>query len=78
MATIRLKAEGGIARYLKSPGPETDVEMEAGETVRAVLGRLGIPATAAALILVNGEASSAEHALAPGDRVVLLPLIVGG
>jgi molybdopterin converting factor small subunit len=58
--------------------PETEVDVSPGDLVSAVLARIGVPAGAAALILVNDRVASPATALSPGDSVILFPLVVGG
>jgi molybdopterin converting factor small subunit len=78
MAKVRIKANLGIARYMPGERTEFDVEIEAPERVGTLLSRLNVPEGAVALILVNQEKADADTALADGDVLSLLPLIVGG
>jgi molybdopterin converting factor small subunit len=78
MATVRVKANLGIARYMPGEREAFDAEVEAGETVGGFLARLKVPQNAVALMLVNGEKAGPDVALSDGDVLSLLPHIVGG
>lgn len=58
--------------------PAVDVEIDAGQTVRDVLEKLGVPADEARIIFVNNRASDLTQPLAGGDRLGVFPAIGGG
>ena len=78
MGTVKVHAEAGIARYLPGGRADVEVDVSPGDLVSDVLARIGVPAGAVALILVNDRVVSAESALSPGDGLLLFPLVVGG
>ena len=60
---------GGRRMLEVAPGPAT---------VAAVLRAANIPISESAALIVNGEQSDAEAAVADGDTVEVLPAITGG
>jgi sulfur-carrier protein len=49
-----------------------------GSTVDDVCQQLGIGPQEAAILMVNGSATSRDHLLRPGDEVSLFPALSGG
>ena len=72
---IELTLVGLLRRY----GPaQVALPIESGQTVLDVIGQLGLNPELVAIVMVNGRQRFKDHALHPGDRVKLLPLIGGG
>jgi sulfur carrier protein ThiS len=78
MGTVKIRAEGGIARFVPGNRGDLEAELRAGDRVGDVLARIGVPANAVALILLNDRVAGPGDALSAGDVMLLLPLIVGG
>jgi molybdopterin converting factor small subunit len=53
-------------------------ELLDGATVGDLVRKLGVPDELASVIIVSDEATSADHVLAEGDRVTLVPPVAGG
>ncbi|WP_428559249.1 MAG: MoaD/ThiS family protein [Solidesulfovibrio sp. DCME] len=49
-----------------------------GETVNALIDRLGIPREEVKIVFVNGTAADLDRVLADGDRVGIFPPVGGG
>lgn len=54
------------------------LELPEGTTVAALAARLGIPAAASRITLVNGEEAAPDRCLAAGDVVAMFPPLAGG
>jgi molybdopterin converting factor small subunit len=69
-----------LQKYLpaNNTGRRCDVEVEDGATVADLLQLLKVPATLAALRLVNGVQSKPDKQLSDGDNVSIFPQIAGG
>jgi molybdopterin converting factor small subunit len=53
-------------------------EIEAGETIRQMLERLGVPPEQTRIIFVNNRSADLSYALEGGERVAIFPAIGGG
>ncbi len=62
----------------KSPENSESFPISAGETVREVLTRVGIPLEEVKIIFINGVSSELEAVLKDGDRVGVFPAVGGG
>ncbi|WP_291327411.1 MoaD/ThiS family protein [Desulfovibrio sp. UCD-KL4C] len=62
----------------KRPESSDNFPITAGETVRDVLRRVGIPLDEVKIVFVNGRSSDLEVQLAGGDRVGVFPAVGGG
>lgn len=79
MALIEIRLFGHLREYLPDPkSSEAQVEVEEGQTVGALLDRLGIPPQDPKIILVNGVHARKETLLNHGDRVSVFPPVAGG
>lgn len=78
MNTVTLILHAHLKRYMKRESTDLTVPLEAGETVRDLLERLGIPLNEVFAFVVNGKGESPDYHPAPGDRLELLPAISGG
>jgi molybdopterin converting factor small subunit len=74
--TIVVKCFASLARY--QPENAEAFPITEGETVREVLGRLGIPEGEASLIFVNNVHRKRGQVLKDGDTVGFFPPIGGG
>lgn len=70
-----LRPIGPLKSYL--PG-QVEVEVAAGQSIRAALESLGIPPQLVALALVNGAQQPKDYLLQEGDEVKVLAVIGGG
>ena len=57
---------------------ESTVPVHDGDTVAAVLARLGLPENKAAIIFINNRHAELDTLLAPGDRLSIFPPLGGG
>lgn len=54
------------------------VELNDGATVADLLGRVGIPSSEVAVVLVDGRHVELDRQLHDGETLALFPLIAGG
>ena len=62
----------------EEPGSPLEVSLPAGSTLADLMAHLGLPASSARIIFVNGVSRDLSHALAPNDEVGIFPAIGGG
>ena len=62
----------------KSPENSDNFPVTAGETVGAVLERIGIPIDEVKIVFINGRSSNFDALLVDGDRVGVFPAVGGG
>lgn len=75
--SIHLKLFATLKRFL----PESECgrfALDAGTTVRDLLGKLGIPESEAKLIFIDGKKAGLETMLSGGERVGIFPPVGGG
>lgn len=77
---IQVKLFATLRKYLPAEAVNKTavLHLEEGQTVADALARLGVPASEAHLILVNGQNRAPDHPLAPGDVVSVFPPVAGG
>ncbi len=75
---IIVRLEMTLSKYRPDSRREAVLEMSEGSTVATLLAHLQIPDGESKLVVRNGRVSSVPTALAPDDRIVLLPLLAGG
>lgn len=73
---ITLKCFATLSRF--SPADAEAYPIAPGESVDAVVARLGIPLDELKLIFVNGVHAALSTPLADGDRLGLFPAVGGG
>ena len=73
--TVKFKSSRG---QLHSGGWTYKIELEDGRNVSDLLGRLGIPPSKVAIILVDGRHAQQDQPLQDGETVSLFPAIAGG
>ncbi|GAB6126107.1 MoaD/ThiS family protein [Humidesulfovibrio idahonensis] len=73
---ITLKCFATLSRF--SPANAEAYDVNAGDTVAAVVARLGIPEEELKLVFVNGVHAPLSTPLAEGDRLGLFPAVGGG
>ena len=78
MAEIRVKAAGGVTKFMPGQSSEYKTEVAEGTTIGDMLDALGIPRNGPSIILVNRTTASLDTKLNDGDEVHLLPMVVGG
>lgn len=62
----------------KMPGNADALPIAPGETVNALVDRLGIPQEEVRIVFVNGVSAALDRELADGDRVGIFPPVGGG
>jgi len=70
-----LRPVGVLKTYIDN---KAEVSVEAGQTLRATLVRLGMPPEIVALVLVNDAQQPKDYVLQDGDMVKLIAVIGGG
>lgn len=73
---IELKCFATLAKFLPENGD--DYPIEAGETVRSLVAKLGMPEKDVTLIFINAVRSNLDSEVNNGDRVGLFPPVGGG
>nr|WP_321257468.1 MoaD/ThiS family protein [uncultured Pseudodesulfovibrio sp.] len=73
---IELKCFATLAKFLPENGD--DYPIETGETVRSLVGKLGMPEKDVTLIFINAVRSNLDSEINNGDRVGLFPPVGGG
>jgi sulfur carrier protein ThiS len=59
-------------------GGQSEVQVEAGRTVRETLATLGIVPEVVALVMVNEEQRTKDYVIQAGDVIRVLAVIGGG
>jgi len=73
---IEVKTFATLAKH--QPGDGANYPIEPGDTPADVIRRLGIPADAVKIILINGRSAQPDAKLKEGDRLGLFPAVGGG
>ena len=73
---IQLKCFATLAGYM--PKNNEDYPVEAGETIRSLVEKLGMPIDDVTLMFVNSVRSDLDTEIKDGDRVGLFPPVGGG
>ena len=73
---VTIKCFATLSRF--TPPDAEAYPVAEGESVAAVVKRLGIPPTELKLVFVNGEHVELDAGLKHGDRVGLFPAVGGG
>lgn len=76
--TVKVKAAGGIAKFMPDGATEHTAELQTPATVAELLDALGVPRKGPSVILVNKVPGDLDRKLGNGDTVHLLPMVVGG
>ncbi len=75
---ITVELQGYLDQYAPGEDATFSYDVAVGATVGDVLERLQISEELAAAVIVGGEATDRERALAEGDRLTLMPPLAGG
>lgn len=81
---VVLKLFASLTDYLppERKGNRVELDVDAGETVGALIARYRLPDKSVHLVLVNGvfipPAKRSAHALGDGDELAIWPPIAGG
>ncbi len=78
MAKIRIKAAGGVTKFMPDGAIEHEAEVADGADVGELLDALGVPRKVPSIILVNKTVAELDSKLKDGDTIHLLPMVVGG
>ena len=73
--TAHIKPPGILKSYV---GGKAEVAVDAGNTVRETMKRLGIPSELVAVVMVSDTPKSKEYVVRDGDVVTLMAVIGGG
>jgi molybdopterin converting factor small subunit len=77
MVRVKLNAYATLRAYLGGAA-STEIEIEPGQTIGALLDRLGIPREQTRIIFVNNRAADLTDPLQGGEHVGIFPAIGGG
>jgi molybdopterin converting factor small subunit len=77
MPQVKVNLYATLRKYIGGE-PSVEVEIESGQTIRQVLGRLGVPADQTRIIFVNNRAADLSYALQGGEQLGVFPAIGGG
>jgi sulfur carrier protein ThiS len=75
---VHLHAFAHLRDYVPADGGKAELILAEGATLADLFAALGIPATVAAVMLVNGRRAAAGTRLNCGDEVTLFPPMEGG
>ena len=80
MARVTVRLYGGLGVFLSDAQPATPltVDLQPGDTIGALLGRLGVPLAEVGVAAVNGSRSELDRLLGDGDEVVVAAPVSGG
>ncbi|QJB57982.1 MoaD/ThiS family protein [Pseudodesulfovibrio sp. zrk46] len=73
---IEIKMFATLAKYL--PENHEDYPIDAGETIRSLIEKLGVPEKDVTLMFINSLRSDHDAEIKDGDRVGLFPPVGGG
>ncbi len=73
---IEIKCFATLAKFLPENGD--NYPFTEGETVKSLIGKLGIPEEEVTLMFINASRAYLESELADGDRLGLFPPVGGG
>jgi sulfur carrier protein ThiS len=73
--SAQLKPLGILKSYV---GGQTQVSVEANQTVREIMRALNIPSDLVALVMVNDQPQSKEYRAQDGDVITLIAVVGGG
>ena len=74
---IEVTAAGFLKEYLAQPAKLPGAEWQ-GKRLDELLAGLGIPDSLALSLWVNGEKQRLDYALMGGEKIRIVPLLVGG
>jgi hypothetical protein len=74
---IEITSVGFLKRYMPQPMVVPYAEWR-GRSLESLLAGLGIPANLSLSILVNGEKQRRDYLLQGGEKIRLVPILVGG
>ena len=77
MPQVKVNLYATLRKYIGG-APSVEIEIDAGQTIEQVLGRLGVPADQTRIIFVNNRAADLSHALQGGEQLGIFPAIGGG
>ncbi len=77
MVRVRLNLYATLRSYAGGAA-SVDVEIEPGQTIAQLLGRVGVPAEQTRIIFVNSRAAALADPLQGGEQVGVFPAIGGG
>jgi len=75
-AHVQLKLFATLGRFL--PASADHYPIDAGTTVQALLGDIGIPEEKAKLVFINGTKAGLSTELRGGERIGIFPPVGGG
>ena len=75
---IYIESHAGMREYTAHLGPEGELEVPDGATVKDVLVLLQVPQDKPSVHLVNGRSRPYGYRLHPGDKMVFFPPLEGG
>ena len=73
---IQLKLYATLKKF--APGDGDELDIEPGSSVSDILKQIGIPATEAKLVFINGKRGAVDTVLEGGERLGIFPPVGGG
>ena len=73
---IQLKLYATLRKF--TPDDDDELNIEPGSSVGDILKQLGIPATEAKLVFINGKKGAIDTVLKGGERLGIFPPVGGG
>jgi sulfur carrier protein ThiS len=77
---VRITLYGSLRRWLPpaASGISASVSVDEGTTILDLMNSLAIPHESGLMIMRNGSRCPIDTPLAPGDEIVLAPMVGGG
>jgi sulfur carrier protein ThiS len=77
MAQLDVNLYASLRKYVGG-APSVQIEIQPGQTIAQVLGRLGVPTDETRIIFVDNRAAVLTDVLQGGERLAVFPAIGGG
>ncbi len=77
MSQVEVRLYAGLRAHVKG-ATSVNVEIDPGQTIRDVLGKLSVPSDQTRIIFVNHRAADLNQQLVGGEQLGIFPAIGGG
>jgi sulfur carrier protein ThiS len=77
MAQLDVNLYATLRKYIGG-APSIRIEIDPGQTVAEVLGRLGVPTHQTRIVFIDNHVAKLSHVLQGGERLGVFPAIGGG
>ena len=75
---IHVQSHADMSEFTAHLGPEGELDVPRGTTVKDVLTMLQVPQDRKTIVIINGRGRPLDHGLQPGDKMVFFPPLEGG